>query len=54
MDAELAGYPRLATVTKPYIQNCFKNWISNSSGLNIISKKAPDFEQTMHDVLVVY
>ena len=54
-NAETAGYPRLATVTKPYLQKLLKT--SDIKPFKIkyyLEKREPDFEQKMHDVLVVY
>ena len=54
-NAENAGYPRLATVTKPYIQKLLQT--SDIKPFKIkyyLEKRDPDFEQKMHDVLVVY
>ena len=54
-NAETAGYPRLATVTKPYLQKLLKT--SDIKPFKIkyyLEKRDPDFEQKMHDVLVVY
>lgn len=54
-NAEAAGYPRLATVTKPYIQKLLQT--SDIKPFKIkyyLEKRDPDFEQKMHDILVVY
>lgn len=54
-NAEAAGYPRLTTVTKPYIQKLLQS--SDIKPFKIkyyLEKRDPDFEQKMHDVLVVY
>ena len=54
-NAEDAGYPRLATVTKTYIQKLLKD-----SGIKpfkikyYCERRAPEFEQKMQDVLLVY
>lgn len=53
--AENAGYPRLTTVTKPYIQKFLKE--QNIKPFKIkyyCEKRDPDFETKMHDVLLVY
>lgn len=53
--AEDAGYPRLSTVTKPYIQKFLKK--QNIKPFKIkyyCEKRDPDFESKMHDVLLVY
>lgn len=49
--SESAGYPRLATVTKPYIQ---KSDIKPFKIRYYLEKRDPDFDQKIHDVLVVY
>lgn len=54
-NAESAGYPRLATITKPYIQKLLQ--ASDIKPFKIkyyLEKRDPDFEQKMHDILVVY
>lgn len=54
-NAEAAGYPRLATVTKPYIQKILRTSdIKHFKIKYYLEKRDPDFEQKMHDVLVVY
>jgi transposase len=53
--AEDAGYPRLSTVTKPYIQKFLKE--QNIKPFKIkyyCEKRDLDFESKMHDVLLVY
>lgn len=53
--AEDAGYPRLSTVTKPYIQKFLKE--QNIKPFKIkyyCEKRDPNFESKMHDVLLVY
>lgn len=53
--AENAGYPRLSTVTKPYIQKFLKE--QNIKPFKIkyyCEKRDPDFEAKMHEVLLVY
>ena len=50
-----AGYPRLSTVTKPYIQKFLKE--QNIKPFKIkyyCEKRDSDFESKMHDVLLVY
>lgn len=53
--ADKAGYPRLSTVTKAYIQKLLKT--SNIKPFKIkyyCEKRDPDFETKMHNVLLVY
>lgn len=53
--AENAGYPRLSTVTKPYIQKFLKE--QNIKPFKIkyyCEKRDPDFDSKMHEVLLVY
>lgn len=53
--AENAGYPRLSTVTKPYIQKFLKE--HNIKPFKIkyyCEKRDPDFDPKMHEVLLVY
>ena len=53
--AEEAGYPRLASITKPMVQKILKR--SDIKPFKIkyyCEKRDPDFEAKMHDVLVVY
>lgn len=53
--AEEAGYPRLSTVTKPYIQKFLKEQDMKPFKIKYYcEKRDPDFETKMHDVLVVY
>lgn len=50
-----AGYPRLATITRPMVQKILKR--SEIKPFRIkyyCEKRDPDFESKMHDVLVVY
>ena len=50
-----AGYPRLATITRPMVQKILKR--SEIKPFKIkyyCEKRDPDFESKMHDVLVVY
>ena len=54
-NAENAGYPRLETVTKPYIQKFLRG--QNIKPFKIkyyCEKRDPDFETKMHEVLLVY
>lgn len=54
-DAEAAGYPRLKTMTRPMLQKILKR--SEIKPFKIkyyCEKRDPDFENKMHDVLVVY
>lgn len=53
--AKEAGYPRLATITRPMVQKILKR--SEIKPFKIkyyCEKRNPDFESKMHDVLVVY
>ena len=53
--ADEAGYPRLATMTKPMLQKILRR--SEIKPFKIkyyCEKRDPDFEQKMHDVLLVY
>lgn len=53
--AEEAGYPRLKAVTKPWLQKYLK--IMDIKPFRIkyyLERKDPDFEDKMHDVLLVY
>ena len=53
--AEEAGYPRLKTVTKPWLQKYLKKMdIKPFKVKYYLEKKDPDFENKMHDVLLVY
>ena len=53
--AEEAGYPRLSTVTKPYIQKFFKERDIKPFKIKYYcEKRDPDFESKMHEVLLVY
>jgi len=50
-----AGYPRLATVTKPMIQKILKKQEIKPFKIKYYcEKRDPEFEVKMHDVLVVY
>ena len=54
-NAVIAGYPRLATVTKAYIQKLLKD--SNIKPFKIkyyCEQRDPEFQQKMQDVLLVY
>ncbi len=54
-NAEAAGYPRLKTMTRPMLQKILKR--SEIKPFKIkyyCEKRDPDFENKMHDVLVVY
>lgn len=54
-NAETAGYPRLKTITRPMLQKILKR--SDIKPFKIkyyCEKRDPDFENKMHDVLVVY
>lgn len=54
-NAEEAGYPRLKTMTRPMLQKILKR--SEIKPFKIryyCEKRDPDFENKMHDVLVVY
>ena len=54
-NAEAAGYPRLKTMTRPMLQKILKR--SEIKPFKIkyyYEKRDPDFENKMHDVLVVY
>jgi len=53
--AKAAGYPRLSTITKPYVQKLLQS--SDIKPFKIkyyLEKRDPDFDTKMHDVLVVY
>lgn len=53
--AEGAGYPRLKTVTKPWLQKYLKMMDIKPFRIKYyLEKKDPDFENKMHDVLMVY
>lgn len=54
-NAEAAGYPRLKTITRPMLQKILKR--SDIKPFKIkyyCEKRDPDFENKMHDLLVVY
>ncbi len=53
--AEEAGYPRLSTVTKPYIQKFLKEQDMKPFKIKYYcEKRDPDFGSKMHEVLLVY
>lgn len=53
--AEEAGYPRLASITKPMVQKILKRSDIKPFKIKYYCEKCdPDFEAKMHDVLVVY
>ena len=53
--AEEAGYPRLKTVTKPWLQKYLKKMEIKPFKIKYyLERKDPDFENKMHDVLLVY
>ena len=53
--AEEAGYPRLKTVTKPWLQKYLKKMDIKPFRIKYyLERKDPDFENKMHDVLLVY
>lgn len=50
-----AGYPRLSTITKPYIQKFLKEQDIKPFKIKYYcEKRDPDFESKMHQVLLVY
>ena len=50
-----AGFPRLATITKPMIQKILsRNALKPFKIKYYCERRDPDFEQKMHDVLLVY
>ncbi|MBO5144974.1 MAG: IS630 family transposase [Lachnospiraceae bacterium] len=54
-NAEAAGYPRLKTLTRPMLQKILKrSEIKPFKVKYYCEKRDPDFENKMHDVLVVY
>lgn len=54
-NAEEAGYPRLKTVTKPWLQKYLKKMDIKPFKIKYyLERKDPDFENKMHDVLLVY
>lgn len=53
--AEQAGYPRLKTVTKPWLQKYLKKMNIKPFKIKYyLERKDPDFENKMHEVLLVY
>lgn len=53
--AEQAGYPRLKTVTKPWLQKYLKKMDIKPFKIKYyLERKDPDFESKMHEVLLVY
>ena len=53
--AEEAGYPRLKTVTKPWLQKYLKKMDIKPLKIKYyLERKDPEFENKMHNVLVVY
>ena len=53
--AEEAGYPRLKTVTKPWLQKYLKKMDIKPFKIKYyLERKDPDFENKMHDVLLIY
>ncbi|MCI7595285.1 MAG: IS630 family transposase [Lachnospiraceae bacterium] len=53
--AEEAGYPRLKTVTKPWLQKYLKKMDIKPFKIKYyLERKDPDFENKMHEVLLVY
>ncbi len=53
--AEEAGYPRLKAVTKPWLQKYLKKMDIKPFRIKYyLERKDPDFEDKMHDVLLVY
>lgn len=53
--ADDAGFPRLKTVTKPWLQKYLKKMDIKPFKIKYyLERKDPDFENKMHDVLLVY
>ena len=53
--AQEAGYPRLKTITKPWLQRYLKKMDIKPFKIKYyLEKKDPDFENKMHEVLLVY
>jgi len=53
--AEQAGYPRLKTVTRPWLQKYLKKMDIKPFKIKYyLERKDPDFEDKMHEVLLVY
>ena len=54
-NAEEAGYPRLKTVTKPWLQKYLKKMDLKPFKIKYyLERKDPDFDNKMHEVLLVY
>ena len=54
-NAKAAGYPRLETITKPMVQKILKRSDIKPHKIRYYcEKRDPDFENKMHEVLVVY
>jgi transposase len=54
-NAEASGYPRLKTITKPWLQKYLKGMDIKPFKIKYyLERKDPEFERKMHDVLVVY
>lgn len=51
---ERAGYPRLKTITKPWLQKYLKKMAIKPFKIKYYLEKDPDFENKMHKVLLVY
>jgi len=55
INAEASGYPRLKTITKPWLQKYLKGMDIKPFKIKYYQeRKDPEFERKMHDVLVVY
>ena len=53
--AEETGFPRLKTVTKPWLQKYLKSMDVKPFKIKYyLERKDPDFDKKMHDVLLVY
>ncbi len=53
--AEEAGYPRLKTITKPWLQKYLKKMDIKPFKIKYyLERKDPDFDNKMHEVLLVY
>lgn len=54
-NAEDAGYPRLKTMTKPWLQTYLKSMDIKPFKIKYyLERKDPEFDRKMHDVLLVY
>ena len=54
-NAEAAGYPRLKTMTKPWLQTYLKSMDIKPYKIKYyLERKDPEFDRKMHDVLLVY